>query len=74
MSACAVFMTPNGLVSGRPLWAGPLYHVVRRLIESGNRRAGSRDLPIAELVTRAAPTWLASRQIQVSRRPASLDW
>src|SRR2546428_10412365 len=26
------------------------------------------------LVTKAAPTWLASRQFQVSRRPPSLDW
>jgi hypothetical protein len=56
------------MVSGRPLWAGPLYHVVRRLIESGNRRAGSRDL----LISRAghqSRTYLARFQTISSVSP-----
>jgi hypothetical protein len=62
------------MVSGRPLWAGPLYHVFDASSHPAPVAPSRAICRIAELVTRAAPTWLASKQIQVSRRPASLDW
>ncbi len=59
------------MVSGRPLGAGPLYHVVRRLIEYGTRGAESSDLPDSR-AGHQSRTYLALFQTNSSVTPAGV--